>query len=303
MMLSAAIRALRARYGKMRQRRRQRQLDDQLAAYVRNGRRPWSEGYGIYKERLIAEAIGSRTTLENFGKGKSPGRGYGEFVDERAVEYPWLFSRLSSGGGRLLDAGSVLNFGYLLEHDFLRNKEVTIATLEPEGNCYWQRRISYAFCDLREMPFRSDLFDEVVSLSTIEHIGMNNAIYSANPEFMEADRWAFLKAIGEMKRVVRDGGKVYISVPYGKRMDFGWYQQFDAEMIAALIGEFGPTRVEETYFAYRDGGWDFSTKEEVADAEGFNIHETKYFDPGSEKDYDADFAACSRGIAAVELWK
>lgn len=303
MSLKAAVGALRARYGRMRQRRRQRQLDDQLAAYVRNGRRPWSEGYGIYKERLIAEAIGSRTTLENFGKGKSPGRGYGEFVDERAVEYPWLFSRLSREGGRLLDAGSVLNFGYLLEHDFLRNKEVTIATLEPEENCYWRRRISYAYCDLREMPFRSDLFDEVVSLSTIEHIGMNNAIYSANPEFMESDRWAFLKAVGEMKRVVRGGGKVSISVPYGKRMDFGWYQQFDAEMIEALIVAFGPARVEETYFAYGDGGWDFSTKEEVADAEGFNIHETKYFKSGSGKDYDPDFAACSRGIAALELWK
>ena len=44
--------------------------------------------------------------------------GHGFRLDERIVEYPWLFSRLPSGAGNLLDAGSVLNYEFLLSQSF-----------------------------------------------------------------------------------------------------------------------------------------------------------------------------------------
>src|SRR4030088_2822748 len=56
-------------------------------------------------------------------------KGFGYKLDERLVEYPWLFSRLPDGPGALLDAGSVLNHDFILSHSRLQSKNITIMTL------------------------------------------------------------------------------------------------------------------------------------------------------------------------------
>jgi SAM-dependent methyltransferase len=271
--------------------------------YLINGRKPWSIGYSLFKENIIRKSINDSLTIDIFQNSLQLPKQYGEFLDERVVEYPWLISRISQGEGKLLDAGSVLNFAYLLENQKLKNKDITIMTLEPEGNCYWWKKISYLFGDLRKIPIKDDWFDEVVSSSTIEHIGMDNSIYSSNPTFRENKCLDYLQAVSEFKRVTKPGGKVYITVPYGQYTDFGWYQQFNAEMIDLLIDTFAPAKLIETYFCYESGGWSISDKQYCQKFQGFNIHETKYFNPNSTKDYDSDYAACSRAIAALELWK
>jgi SAM-dependent methyltransferase len=303
-MTSSRIKSiLRQTYSSFKEKARNKAIEKDLNTYLKNERKPWSTGYSYFKENLIREAINSKATLQKFAEGISLEANYGEFIDERVVEYPWLISRLSSTKGKLFDAGSILNFDYVINHGSISNKDVTIATLEPEGSCFWQNRISYVFCDLRHLPFRDNWFDEVISLSTIEHIGMNNSIYSSDPNFVENEPWSFLEAVTELKRVVKVGGKVYISVPYGEYTNFGWYQQFNAEMINKLIETFAPSKIKETYFCYENSGWNFSDKDSCANIKGFNIHDTKYFNPNSTKDYDTDFAACSRGIAALEMWK
>lgn len=271
--------------------------------YSKNGRKPWSYGYNEYKEKLLRKALSDMAIAEAFKNSLPLPKKYGEFVDERIVEYPWIVSCLDLKENRLLDAGSALNHIYLLEHPSIKEKEITIVTLEPEESCYWKNRISYLFADLRELPFQDDWFDEVVSISTLEHVGMNNEIYSSNPMWHEKRSDDFLKAVTELKRVTRVGGKVFITVPYGKYTDFGWYQQFDQQLIDELIDCFNPCKVVETYFCYEDGGWKLSDKEYCGKFEGFNIHDTKYMNPSSTKDFDPDFAACSRAIAALELWK
>lgn len=287
----------------LKSREEKKKIQKQLDLYIQGGYKPWSTGYSLFKENLIKEAINSHSIIEKFAKEIALDEKYGEFIDERIVEYPWIISRLSHSKGKLFDAGSILNFDYLINHEFVANKELTIATLEPEYNCFWKNKVSYIFCDLRHLPFQDNWFDEVVSLSTIEHIGMNNSMYSNNPNFVENETWSFLEAIAELKRVVKVGGKVYISVPYGEYTNFGWYQQFNTEMIDKLIATFSPSKIKETYFCYENSGWNFSDKHYCANVKGFNIHDTKYFNPNSKKDYDPDFAACSRGIAALEMWK
>ena len=275
----------------------------QVNTYIKNDRKPWSLGYELYKKDFIHRAINDNSIMDKFrDRLKLPDK-YGEFLDERVVEYPWLLSRLNNKKTKILDAGSILNYDYILNYEAINNKAVTIVTLEPENNCYWQKKVSYVFGDLRELDFRDNWFDEVVSLSTIEHIGMDNSIYSDDEAFKEKQNLDFIKAVKEFKRVTKPEGKVYISVPYGKYTDFGWYQQFNKEMIEQLISAFAPSKLVETYYCYEAGGWSISDKEHCQDFAGFNIHETKYFNPNSTKDYDPDYAACSRAIAALELWK
>lgn len=297
------VTSLRQSYSKLREWRNEQARTKQIDSFITNGRKPWSEGYLLFKEDFLRQSINDASLLERFRDNSPLPKQYGEFLDERVVEYPWFISRVSQEKGKLLDAGSILNFGYILQHPKLQEKAITIVTLEPEANCYWQDRISYLFADLRDLPLKDDWFDEVVSLSTLEHIGMDNSIYSLNPEWREKKTFDFLKAVSELKRVTKPGGKVYITVPYGKYTDFGWYQQFNAEMIDRMIDTFDPDKVIETYYCYESGGWSVSDKQYCQKFEGFNIHDTKYFNPNSTKDYDPDYAACSRAIAALELWK
>ena len=108
-----------------------------------------------------------------FHPGKLPD-GYGVDLDERIIEYPWLLSHLPSGPGLLLDAGSALNFRFLLDLPALAAKTVHICTLAPERQSFWELGISYTFQDLRRTCYRDAFFDHVVSLSTVEHIGLDN---------------------------------------------------------------------------------------------------------------------------------
>jgi len=273
-----------------------------VAHYIANGRKPWSRGYDQYKNEFIRKQLGDASVLKTFRESRALPDGYGLYLDERVIEYVWLFSRLDSGPGRLLDAGSALNHSYLLEH--CSRKNITVLTLEPENQCHWQSRVSYVFEDLRDLPFKDEWFDDVVSISTIEHVGKDNtAHYSANPKFKEDDNAGFLDAVRELQRVCKRGGKVFVTVPYGRHVDYGWYHQFDAETIERLLCTFAPSQYACSYYHYTATGWQIASAAECADAVGFDIHRTRYMDSNLSADYDPDFAAASRAIAALELWK
>jgi SAM-dependent methyltransferase len=275
----------------------------EIEDYIRNGRRPWSRGYLAFRDSLISQQLQDAEFLQGIRTQRPLPSGYGAFLDERTVEYPWLFAHMQAEPGVLLDAGSVLNFPHLIQHPRLQNKNLSIVTLAPEACCFWQRSISYLFADLRQLPFRDNHFDQVFCISTLEHVGKDNATYTTRPEFREDKPDDFQQAVRELKRVCKKGGQVLISVPFGKFTDFGWYQQFDAPLLNRLIEAFAPARLEATYFRYVNGGWTISDQAGCADCEGFNIHETRYMNPQSTRDYDPDFAAASRGIAALKLCK
>jgi len=94
--------------------------------FQRSGMKPWTKGYAEYKLREIDRALRSG----EFRADNLPA-GYGFRLDERIVEYPWLFSRLPLGSGTLLDAGSVLNLEFLVQHPTLKSKKLHICTLAP----------------------------------------------------------------------------------------------------------------------------------------------------------------------------
>ena len=290
-------------YTKHRVLRLQISREEKIKTYIKNGRKPFSKGYRECLSDFIQKSINEISLLEIFRDHLPLPKQYGEFLSERVVEYPWLISRLDQGNSKLLDAGSTFNFSWILNHSKLQQKDITIVTLEPEANCYWKERVSYVYSDLRNLPFKDNYFDEVVSISTIEHIGMDNSLYSANKAFVEGKKLDFLKAVCELRRVTRPGGKIYITVPYGKYTDFGRFQQFSIEMINLLIETFAPNKLVETYYCYESGGWVLGDKQYCQKFDYFNKYDTKFFNPESTKDYDPDYAAASRAIAALELWK
>jgi SAM-dependent methyltransferase len=252
--------------------------------------KPWTDGYLEYQEDEIA-----RVLREKSFSGKQLPRGCGFRLDERIIEYPWLFSRLPAGEGRLLDAGSTLNFEFLLEQPALGKKKIDICTLAPEQHCYWRKGISYVYEDLRALPYRDEVFDWIVCLSTIEHVGMDNALYAGGHAKEESRPDDYLRAVRELKRVLKSGGTIYLSAPFGKAANLGWYQVFDRGMVEKTIQAFEPTEIEQNYFLYRNDGWQSCEAGDAADATVFDIH--------SAKGYDADFAAAARAGFCLELRK
>lgn len=276
-----------------------------LGSYLRGGKIPWSEGYETYKKQFIVGALSGNTRLDAFTTGAPLPPQYGVGIDERCIEYPWLFSHLPSGPLRLLDAGGTLNHVFILDHPKLKEKLLHILTLAPEAVCSWDRGISYLFADLRDIPVRDNYYDAVTCLSTLEHVGCDNSVLTGNARHQEGSPEDFLTAVSEMRRVLRPGGTLYLTVPFGVRRYFRWFQQFDEELLAGALEAFGAAdQVACSFYRYTIEGWRTCSVEEC--------RECKYVEWYAEATGGAwpnvlpvepDLAAAARAVACVRISK
>lgn len=249
-----------------------------IADYLDSGRVPWSVGYEEYKWETIERNLADESIVSAAGGGTLP-EGYGLGIDERVVEYPWSFHHTLDSTGPILDAGSVLNYEAVVNNPRLDSSRLTIAGLAVEKNCFYEDGVSYQLCDLRDLPFRDDWFELTLSISTLEHIGMNNEIYGHANEAGDTTEQeskptdAYLPAVQELVRVTRPGGKIAITVPVGRFEHHGFFQQFDRAMIDSLrkpLEEFGA--VTEQFFLYEKEGWRAASWEDCRDAQSHNPH-------------------------------
>lgn len=268
-------------------------------SYLANGQVPWSIGYDDFKWDAIKKAISDPRLQSSFTSNKLM-EGYGYRLDERVVEYGWIFKNLLEGKTTFLDAGSTFNFECLVEHQDICDKDIYIYTYYPEGQNYVANRISYNFGDLRDLPYKDILFDEIVCQSTIEHIDMDNSIYgydlNSNLSVDSKKSYEYLKVIKELLRVLKINGQLLLTFPFGKFENHGFFQQFDSEMVSRItdiMNVFGS--YEFTFFKYLPEGWIISQQEKCEDSESFNPHTQV-----GKKD---DFAAHSRAICCIKFIK
>ena len=179
---------------------------------------------------------------------------FGAGMDERVVELPLAirFARLHEPGF-VLDAGAALNVPVVravVEQPVARLVHFTQSS-EREPQLFQQDRYSYLFGDLRAVPFDDDVFDRIVCVSSLEHIGMDNARYGGAMEHA-GNSWA--EAVHEMLRVLKPGGELLITVPFGRPAERGWYQIFGPEQVEALGRSPGAETAKIRYFHY-DHGW------------------------------------------------
>ena len=250
----------------------------------------WTPQWSALRQKLLAEAFTNRSLQRLFAERADLPAGYGIAMDERVIEWPWV---LANGvGGVTLDAGSALNHADVLQAYAPRLDDLHIVTLEPEEQAFVSARISYVFADLRELPYRDDLFDTVVSISTLEHVGAKNDRYGVDDEVAEDPDAELARALRELKRVTKPGGQLLITVPYGRPDHFGWERIFDRAMVEAIVDVVDPVESAVTVFRYHADGWQLSDLDAAAGA----VYREHTIEPDPE-----DLAANARAVACLKL--
>jgi SAM-dependent methyltransferase len=221
------------------------------AAWKRAGRVPGGAGHGAARWVAIENAV-SGATAGRFGWDDAG-------IDERVVEYAWAFERigaLKSKDARVLDAGSVLNYPAVLRAwRRAANPAVSIVTLKYEGFADPSDDVRYEFADLRRLPYRDEWFSHTLSLSTLEHVGLDNTIYGASAESAPDANAEVVRALTEIHRVTARGGTLLVSVPYGARSNRGWFRILDGSDLARMTTAPGWSNPKTRYFRCQREGW------------------------------------------------
>lgn len=193
--------------------------------------------------------------------------------DERMVEYSWILLKLTgfkhNKGLHLLDVGCVLNQGVISSYISSMIEMVWFMNPAPEPFAY-QDRVAYILSNIGTHKLPGSLqFDIVTCLSTIEHIGMDTKryggpggevnLYPDNPQ-----RNA-IEALQSLYQLVRPGGTIYISVPYGPfeyLYDYGGklpiYYTFDQRRLEDFLSYLPSQSCDvsiEVYKTVSDVGW------------------------------------------------
>lgn len=281
-----------------------------VLSYLKSDRTPlFSPGYTAFKERLIIDLMDEPAIAGAFSAGGPLPQGFGKALDERIVEYPWVFARLPPAPVAManetatdlqtrqliVDAGSTFNKQKFLSSPILANRPIVIATMETDWIAY-NPLISYLFTDLRRLLLRDAVADVVVCISTLEHVGFTYEYktYSRHRPWPLAKPESYREAVREFDRVLRPQGRLLLTLPFGRREDHGWLQQFDMAMIEDVKSVFGGDTVSEVCYRYVDG-WQVARPEDCAELSYFNIHETgKFEEPG---------LVAARAIYCMELRK
>lgn len=124
---------------------------------------------------------------------------------DRSIEYPWMVENINIHEGKLLDVGSTaceMLFGLL-------PSSIEIHGINLNNKIVKNKNIKFFTADIRKTGFQDDYFDCITCISTLEHIGVSGRYGS--DEDSEGD----IKAVAEMNRILKPGGEILITVPYG----------------------------------------------------------------------------------------
>lgn len=163
-------------------------------------------------------------------------------TSERLVEYDFVSRYLIRRGkkARILDIGSKGSDLRRLVQEFGGSGwQVVGMDLAQEG--------CDARMDARSIGFRTGAFDQVISVSTLEHIGLSHGILYENGD---------TSTMEEIWRVLKTNGTAIITVPYGVKAAIvePTHRVYDRRALAKLAESFSILKRE--FYRYANGKWE-----------------------------------------------
>jgi SAM-dependent methyltransferase len=171
--------------------------------------------------------------------------------DERAIEIPWTLARYAKERS-VLDVGSANAETAYLEglRELGAPTLVTVDLADPAD----------VIADVRSLPFEDGRFDLAICISTLEHVGYDNAVYGVDGQ---RDETGTAAALAELRRVLGRDGRLLVSVPTGVREDFGWWLQRPPLEWIALFEDAGFVVFEDELYLHAEDGWRGATAGET----------------------------------------
>lgn len=108
----------------------------------------------------------------------------------------------------------------------------------------WSELHCDARMDARFMAFCDELFDQIICISTIEHVGISGA----------GDRNGDGKVMGEINRILKRNGTVILSMPYGRQKKIKReHRIYDRHALANLVEPLVIDKKE--FYLFSSGKW------------------------------------------------
>ena len=126
---------------------------------------------------------------------------------DRYIEYPFVLENLPKSPCKILDIGcSGSIFPLLIKALKYDIYGIDIREYHPQG------KFLFTKTNICVSPFKSDFFDVITAVSSIEHIGLKGRYGSE--EDMEGD----IKALKEIYRILKPSGIFLMTIPLGENL-------------------------------------------------------------------------------------
>jgi len=179
--------------------------------------------------------------------------------DERALEIPWCLTRYD-GERRVLDVGyAFAEAPYVAGLLALGAEElvgVDLASADVPG-------LRSVVADVRSLPFDDGSFDFALCISTLEHVGRDNAVYDVDAPREDTGDEAALR---ELRRVLAKDGRLLVTVPTGAAVDQGWQVVRMPEQWIERFERSGFVVYEDELYVRDGDGWRTASLQEARDA-------------------------------------
>ncbi len=166
-------------------------------------------------------------------------------IPDRMVEYGFVLRELESGK-RLLDVGCTSPYNII--PIVLADQSWEVHGIDVREFRIHHPNFKFHLGDVRRTGFPDSYFDCVLAVSTVEHIGLRGR-YSAAGD-LEGDRTAIL----EIQRILRSGGNLLLTLPFGKPKIVGAsHRIYDGKSLRMLVD--GLTLMKGEFYVKGDDGY------------------------------------------------
>jgi hypothetical protein len=219
------------------------------------------------------------------------------------VEIPWVASKLwtyNHKPTKILDAGCAFYKLGITRNNFLPQDEICLMTLDKKDmnfdipGCRTDKSVR----DFRDPLPRQSMYDAVICISTLEHVGMDNTQhYTSDSAYQESSKTDYQRAIANLLACTSLGGKLLMTMPYGKAFDHKWLQVFDQDMVQCAERICHGNLISIEYFRHTyHHGWIRSNSYDASNCIYNDIHNRDTFNPDIR-------VAAAEAVVCIEVTK